>query len=229
MNISEREVSMTDSQSHQQHPMSSFRAAQGTHVQFGKYAALNKYQALKNPSDDPPPAQKGNVARAEADEERVAQSVAKSSAQVGTYVAHPVLVKSGELKLKELLPTLHTTPPPHKTLHPLGVRFSEEELALVRIKAQMVGCTVNRYIRASALGSDYTPPHDPELVDTLRATLRELLAHGNNLNQIARQMNAKVMSAAQAEGALGAISPPYLKTLSAVRTALAHGRYEPCI
>ncbi len=43
-------------------------------------------------------------------------------------------------------------------IHPLGVRFSAAEVEIVRRKAKDAGCTVNGYIQASTLGSDYKPP-----------------------------------------------------------------------
>lgn len=57
-------------------------------------------------------------------------------------------------------------------------------------RSEMAGISVNRFVLASTLGSKYRPPADPELLKALFALNRELTAQGNNLNQIARQLNA---------------------------------------
>ena len=140
----------------------------------------------------------------------------KSSAQVATLVAPQVVQpESGELKLD-----------PKGRSHPLGVRFSETELALVKAKAKAAGCSTNGYIRAASLGSDYKPPHDPEWTRELHTANRELTAQGNNINQIAKQVNSCTASATDAEGMVGIIARSILQTHRAVRKALAQGK-EP--
>jgi len=106
---------------------------------------------------------------------------------------------------------------------PLGVRFSEAELAIVKSKARASGCTTNGYIRASALGSSYSPPLDPELKRVLLAFVRELNAQGNNLNQIARQVNAGIVPSGQG-AVLAALSCSIQDTLRRVREALGPGK-----
>lgn len=69
--------------------------------------------------------------------------------------------------------------------HAPKVRFSDEELAVLRERARECGRPVARYVRESALGS----------IPKARrhATEQELIRHlariGNNLNQLAREAN----------------------------------------
>lgn len=120
-----------------------------------------------------------------------------------------------------------TTSKQGKRLHPLGVRFSEAELEVVKRKAQNAGCTVNSYIRASALGSDYKVPVHQELRLTLLAANRELTALGRNINQIARQLNSGASpQAILSQQPLRSIQAAVLETLAIVRAALA-GRQQP--
>lgn len=105
---------------------------------------------------------------------------------------------------------------------PLGVRFSAAELETVKSKAKAAGCSTNSYIRASALGSDYRPPMSPELTRALLGLNRELAAQGNNLNQIARQLNGGIVLPGQGM-MLDALAQSILETLRHVREALASG------
>lgn len=108
---------------------------------------------------------------------------------------------------------------------PLAVRFSAAELATIRARAKSAGCTTNRYIRATALGSDYRAPLDPELARALLSLRRELAAQGNNLNQIARQMNAGIVLPGQ-DVLLEALAQSTEETHRAVRRALTRGQRE---
>lgn len=113
-------------------------------------------------------------------------------------------------------------PKQRKRLHPLGVRFSAAELEIVKRKARDGGCTVNRYIRASALGSDYKAPVHLELRLSLLASNRELTAIGRNLNQISKQLNSgRQVGRITLDGLQAAL----FTTLAMVRAALA--RREP--
>jgi len=141
----------------------------------------------------------------------------KSSAQVETFVVQPaVLQKSCALSSPK------TSNPP-----PLSVRFTYDDLLVLRQNAKAVGISVSEYVRQASLGSHYTPPHDPDLADALRSTLVELTRHGTNLNQIAKHLNVGSQTPDQAEGVLSIIYPAYLRTLSKVRKALARGTEEP--
>lgn len=134
----------------------------------------------------------------------------KSSAQVETLVAPPVVLpKSGGLK-----------PRKKERSHPLAVRFNDNELEAVKDKARKAGCTVNSYIRQAALGSDYKPPVDPELHATLLALNLELTRQGNNLNQIARHLNAALLSPSHGESQLAVLARSMLKTHLYIRQAL---------
>ena len=105
---------------------------------------------------------------------------------------------------------------------PLTIRLSEKQKKIIRAKAQSAGISVNRFVLASALGSDYRPPADPELTRALLRIYRELNAQGNNVNQIARQLNAGVVLPGQ-DAMLSTLSLSIQETLRHVRDALAEG------
>ena len=105
---------------------------------------------------------------------------------------------------------------------PLTIRLSEKQKKIIRAKAQAAGISVNRFVLASALGSDYRPPADPKLTQSLLRVYRELNAQGNNLNQIARQLNAGVVLPVQAS-LLDTLVLSLQETLRRVRDALASG------
>lgn len=142
--------------------------------------------------------------------------ISKSSAQVETLVLpQAVIPKAGELKLRKKRPS------------PLTLRASEQHKTIIRAKAQKAGVTVNHFVLASALGSDYRPPHDRAFVLAMLALYRELAAQGNNLNQLARQRNANQISAEQADSMLDILGRSLLQTHRAVRHALTQGQPEP--
>jgi len=133
----------------------------------------------------------------------------KARAQVETSVAHSVQPKSGGLK-------------PERKSITHGVRFQPGELEIVRQKAAQISSTINSYIRASVLGSDYKPPVAPELRKLLLAVLRELNAIGRNVNQIARHLNAGLARPEQGIAMLDAIRVPLIRALYKVRDALTN-------
>jgi Bacterial mobilisation protein (MobC) len=106
---------------------------------------------------------------------------------------------------------------------PLTIRLSERQKRIIRAKAQAAAISVNRFVLAAALGSDYRSPADPELTRALLRVYRELNAQGNNLNQIARQLNASVVLPGQG-AMLDALATSIQETLGRVQTALAEGR-----
>jgi hypothetical protein len=106
---------------------------------------------------------------------------------------------------------------------PLTIRLSERQKQIIRAKAQAAAISVNRFVLAAALGSDYRSPADPELTRALLRVYRELNAQGNNLNQIARQLNANVVLPGQG-AMLDALALSIQATLHRVQTALAEGR-----
>jgi hypothetical protein len=139
--------------------------------------------------------------------------VQKSSTQVATLVRPPVVSpKSGELKLGRQRP------------YRLMARFSKSEKESVEAKADTAGLSINEYIRATSMGSNYKSPTDPELVKALLKLNRELTAQGNNLNQIAHHMNSREILPSQGESLLGIISRSMLQTHKAVRAALSQGK-----
>lgn len=148
---------------------------------------------------------------------RCARSLTKSCAQVETSVAHPVRQKSGGLKPGGDSQSSRT----------LGVRFKAGELCAVKDKARRAGCTTNAYIRASALGSAYQAPLNHELRARLLELFRELTRQGNNLNQIARHLNAGVANKVQSESMLERLGQSLLATHRAIRQALTQGRPAP--
>ncbi len=107
---------------------------------------------------------------------------------------------------------------------PLTIRLSERQKKIIRAKAQAAAISVNRFVLAAALGSDYRPPADPELTRALLRVYRELNAQGNNLNQIARQLNAGLILPGQGP-MLDALAASIAETLRRVQTALAEGRH----
>lgn len=139
---------------------------------------------------------------------------AESYAQVAPSVLHPVAQKSCGLKPESV---------GGKKSEVRSIRFQAGELVIVEAKAVMAGVSINSYIRAAALGSDYEQPMHPELRKALLATNRELTAHGNNLNQIAKHLNMGQITPDRAVSMLDAIRHPLVRTLMAVKKALAQG------
>ena len=102
---------------------------------------------------------------------------------------------------------------------PLTVRLSEDQRRILKGKAAAAGTSVNRFVLASSLGSDYRPRTDPELARSLLRLCRELNAQGNNLNQIARQLNAGVVVPGQ-NALLSALAASIQATLGCVHELL---------
>lgn len=113
-----------------------------------------------------------------------------------------------------------------KRRNPLTVRLSDNDREHIRAKAKTAGCSLNAYVRASVLGSDYQPPKDPELAQALLKLNFELTKQGVNFNQIARQLNAGVISPAQAETMIAIIARSTLQIHKAIRQAMAKGKPE---
>ena len=111
--------------------------------------------------------------------------------------------------------------------YPRGVRFSLDEIDTIKERARAAGCSFNAYVRATALGEQYKPPMGKGLRLALLDLNRELTAHGNNINQIARHLNAHIRTPTQANQALEVMRPAYVQTLEAVRNALSYGMEEP--
>ncbi len=139
-----------------------------------------------------------------------------SSAQVALSVEQYVVrQKSGGLKPREIKPFR------------LGVRLSENEHEIVVRHAEKAGLTVSEYVRVSALGPTYASSIDPEKRQQLLNLNRELSRQGTNLNQIAKHLNAGIVSPEQGESMLAILARALLGAHMAVRKALAEGRREP--
>jgi hypothetical protein len=108
---------------------------------------------------------------------------------------------------------------------PLTFRASGQQKSIIRLKAKAAGIPVGQFILAAALGSDYRPPMNRELIRALLGLNRELTVQGNNLNQIARHLNAGVGQ--HEEGpALKSLALSLGDTLRALREALVSGGPE---
>ena len=110
-----------------------------------------------------------------------------------------------------------------KRASPISIRFSEAEREIVGTKARSVGCSVNAYVRAATLGSRYRPPYDPALRQAILLLNRELTAHGNNLNQIAKRLNSDTTTPAHETARLNGLATSLLRTLAVVRSTLSQG------
>jgi predicted HicB family RNase H-like nuclease len=133
----------------------------------------------------------------------------KSYAQVESLVSPP---NSGGLK-----------PMRRKRRNPLTVRLSDSDRENIKQKAEAAGCTLNAYVRASLLGSDYKAPKDPELVQAFLKLNLELTRQGVNFNQIAKQLNAGVLAPAQGETMFTVLARSTLQIHKAIRQAMAKG------
>ncbi len=139
----------------------------------------------------------------------------KSSAQVATSVGQQdVRQKSCGLKPRESRAVRITA------------RFSEDERELLVRQAETVCLTVSEYIRAAVLGADYRPPLSKELCSSLLALHRELTKQGSNLNQIARQLNAGLITPDRAEQLLASLMPELSKAYTAIYETLANGEVQ---
>ncbi|MCL2468904.1 MAG: plasmid mobilization relaxosome protein MobC [Alphaproteobacteria bacterium] len=145
----------------------------------------------------------------------VSDKKTKSYAQVAPLVRPPaVRQRACELKLGRERP------------YRLMARFSHDEKAAVQHKAKAVRLSLSEYIRASVLGSGYVSSVDPARQKLLHDLSRELGRQGNNLNQIAKQLNMAGESQ-QSESMLAEIFDSLLEAHNAVRRAMAERKlYE---
>ncbi|MDR3560896.1 MAG: hypothetical protein P4N59_05585 [Negativicutes bacterium] len=142
-----------------------------------------------------------------------AKKLSKSSTQVASLVGPKVPPK-----------TCAPAKPGRRRPHPIRVRLSAIELRTVRENAKEVGCTLNAYVKASALKR---LPMGPELQDMLFLLNRELTAQGRNLNQIAKHLNSGQANISQGTAMLEAIRAPLIIALKAVKIALTESMPEP--
>ncbi len=119
----------------------------------------------------------------------------KSSTQVESSVSPQCgVTNSGGLKPKET--PMAKRKNIRRRANPFTVRLSEKDRAISNQKVLNIGCNVNAYTRAAALGSQYKPPISRDMVMALLADKRELPAQGRNLNQIADSHNSNIHSGA---------------------------------
>lgn len=148
----------------------------------------------------------------------------KSSAQVESWVSpQGGVTNSGGLKPEEKRTGKKKNI--RRRINPLTVRLSEKDRSIITQKAFNIGYSVNAYVRAAALGSDYKPPISRDMVIALLAVKRELTAQGCNLDQIARKHNSNIHS--ETDSMLGSISRSLLKAHEAVGAALTWGKEYP--
>lgn len=179
-------------------------------VHTGKYAALAACHAealSKAPQQVLPvrPTQDENV-----------QQKPKSSAQVETSVEHQaVRQNSGGLKPENI-----------KTFR-IGIRLSFQERQMVIGRASKCGLKLSGYARSALLGADYVAKHDPVRRKLLQGLSTELGRQGNNLNQIARQLNGGFVTQDDAYALLNDLGNSLVSAHEAVRFALNEGKVMP--
>ncbi len=140
----------------------------------------------------------------------------KSYAQVETFVKQQaVQQKSGGLK-----------PECGKSSH-IGIRLSFQERQLVIGRAGHSGLKLSAYARAALLGADYVAKHDPVRRKLLQDLSTELGRQGNNLNQIARQLNSGFITQDEAYALLNDLGGSLVAAHNAVRLALTEGKVMP--
>jgi hypothetical protein len=137
----------------------------------------------------------------------------KARAQVAPIVEQPVVQQAaGGLKPNESRP-----------FH-IGIRLSENEREYVVQQAEKARLTISEYARASILGAGYVSSIDPVKQKQLQDISRELGRQGNNLNQIAKHLNAATASPAQGESMLAMIARTLMSAHMRVARALAEGK-----
>ena len=121
---------------------------------------------------------------------------------------------------------LHPRPAKAKKRQSYGLKLREGELELLKAKAAAYRMSLNGYLRAKALGEDYIEKPPEWLRDALLKLYVELAGHGNNLNQIARQVNRQLTSGETAAALLDRQRQPVFMALEKLELALA-GRRPP--
>ena len=137
----------------------------------------------------------------------------KSSAQVENVVCQPTgSQRSGALKLDGSRP------------YRIVVRFSKEEKESVGIQAKNARMPVSSFVRLTVLK---LPGLDPDRNKLLHKIHFELNRQGNNLNQIAKHLNAKTATPEQGDSMLAILGRSLLSAHRAVRQVMTEGRrYE---
>lgn len=176
--------------------------------QAGK-SVCNRYAELK----DMNPVRQHSVVR-QVVRQNVGQEseTGKSSAQVASAV--------GQQSVRRQTCGLKPEPREYK----LSTRFKSDEREFLVRQAETSCLTLSEYIRASALGPGYAATIDPMKRQLLQDAIRELNRQGNNLNQIARHLNAGDMEPDQGQRELSRLEQSLIAAQRAVRAALAEGK-----
>jgi len=109
----------------------------------------------------------------------------------------------------------------------IGIRLSFNERQLVLGRATNSGLKLSAYARAALLGADYVEKHDPVRRKLLQDLSRELGHQGNNLNQIARQLNSGFVTQDEAFALLNSLGTSLISAHNAVRLAMTEGKVMP--
>jgi len=121
---------------------------------------------------------------------------------------------------------LRPIPAKQNKWHAHGFKIKTSELSIIRKKAAECHMSFNAYLRAKALGDDYIEKPPEWLRDALLKLYVELVREGNNLNQIARQVNRQTTTAEAALALADRQRQPVFRLLEKVELALA-GRRPP--
>ncbi len=114
--------------------------------------------------------------------------------------------------------------PENSRVSHIGIRFTTQEREFVVQQAKKSCLTLSEYIRASSLGPGYAATIDPMKRQLLQDAIRELNRQGNNLNQIARQLNTGHLTPEQGERELTRLERALIAAQRAVRHALTEGK-----
>lgn len=127
---------------------------------------------------------------AEGGHEQDQQAVSASSA---TGVTRPRVQRASAAAAERRKPKRRRRDPVHQKQCRITARFDEDEKRLLVEQAGVAGLSLAHLVARKALTPDGgTTPVEDQLdaaIDELAATRSELSAWGNNLNQIARQLN----------------------------------------
>jgi hypothetical protein len=154
------------------------------------------------------------------------QNFKKSFAQVASSVSPQVSPLVSPNVVPHSSAGLHPIPAEANKWQSHGFKIKTSELKLIREKAKQFGMTVNAYIRAKALGDDYIEKPPEWLRDILLKLYAELAGQGNNLNQIARQVNRQTLGAETAVSTIDQQRQPVFQILEKLELALS-GRRPP--
>jgi hypothetical protein len=149
----------------------------------------------------------------------------KSCAQVARSATPPVTQNVSQAA-KPHAAGRSPKPRKSKTSCTRSLRLRHDELKLIEEKARAYRMSVNAFIRAKALGEDYIEKPPMWLRDVLLRLYAELAGQGNNLNQLARKVNAGLATAEDSLALADQQRQPVFRVLEKLELALA-GRRPP--